>query len=271
MQPIPRLQEAIDYGRSVEPKPPSFMSPRSAEQQPVPTTGAPRAGSNSREKKVKARKTEPPLKINKAKKAYAVLEMAGRIVRGAHGRTYWNGMCFPPVNPGQRRTAKMVFFPWESAQAAVGMLPPDTSADNVQDWLGWQLESVAYWLDGECRQNGALTSPAEATDVSKEGHNTLVLTHEGTSLTVMRDGVVLKSFLNVPAHWCFAVGGFGGKVQLMREHDDAGGFLPRMRVNDVCAFQVPDGDMGAGGSDPFVKFQLVTDLGVLEQLPCEWR
>lgn len=244
---------------------PSFQSPGEAAVQPA-------AVLRANGKKVKQKKTEPPLKINKAKTTFACLEGQGRIVRAKQGRTYWNGMCFPPAVPGKRRTAKMLWTPWEAASGAVGMLPPNTTPAEMQDWLGFQQRSVALWLNGECRQNDQRLPDIEPTDVTQEGHDTFVLEHEGTRLTIWRDGVKLRAFDNVPADWCFAAGGFGGKVRLMRENDDAGGFVPRIRLSDIVAYHVPDGDMGAGGSDAFVQFELLDEAGELLNLsngrPC---
>ena len=78
----------------------------------------------------------------------------------------------------------------------------------------------------------------------------------GTTLTVSRDGQPLQVFHGVPSDWCFAVGGFGGKVQLMQAHEEAGGLQPRLVLNQLNVLQVPDSDLGAGRSDVFVLFRL---------------
>ena len=208
------------------------------------------------------KRTEPPLRIDKQHTSFCSLDPACRVARAGQGRTYFNALCQAPIAPGARRTAKFVFSPFENLRGVVGMLPPGVARVDMQDWLGWQRESTAVWLDGTCRQDGKrLTGCTPAPNPSKG--DTIVCRHEGTNLTVWREGGegVLKAFANVPADWRFAAGAFGGTVRLMREHEDAGGQIPRVCITSIKAFKVPDGDMGAGRSDAFVSFLMVDEHG----------
>jgi len=217
--------------------------------------GTPRSGGKPR-----AKKAEPPLTVHK--KTFAVLD--GRVVSAGQGRTYWNVLCTPPDEDsmGKIRSAKFVFSPWNSAAGAVGMLPPAVNSDDLSDWLGWQTESVALWLDGTCRQNGSKRASVDAVKAHTEG-DTLLCKHMGTKLIISRGGDVIKTFHDVPANWCFATGAFGGSVSLLRESEEDGfkSKQPRIVLTDIIAFKVPDGDQGTGRTDVFVEFQLLNHDG----------
>ena len=144
--------------------------------------------------------------------------------------------------------------------AAIGMLPATTSKTQMLDWLGFQSQSVAVWLDGTCRQNGQKVpsvNKIDPTDVVK-------MEHDGkTTLTFYRNDLPMRKFLGVPADWRFAAGAFGGAVQVLREGEDAGSdnHKPRVIIADLVAFRVPDGDMGEGRSDAFVQIELLSSDG----------
>ena len=256
---------------AVEPPPFSPRSARAAEQAKAELAGKPSLKHEGSAKlastlpagaKRKKKKGEPPLKLDRRKASFAVIDRACRVAQGGQGRTYWSAVCHPPVQPGKRRTAKFVFTATSGAMAgAVGMLPPTASKSDLQDWLGWQVHSAALWLDGTCRQNGKKLGEVSATDISQS--EALVCEHDGTALTVWRNGEALRRFDGVPSDWCFAAGAFGGNVRLMREHDDVGGQIPRCCFSKITALNVPDADMGSGGSDVYVTFELRREDGSL--------
>ena len=98
------------------------------------------------------KRSEPPLRINASKMAGPVrVDNTGRVATGGQGRTYWNVMTEPPAMPGKARSAKFVFEPsWENPYGAVGMLPLAVKKrPDLDDWLGFQEQSVAVWLDGQ--------------------------------------------------------------------------------------------------------------------------
>jgi len=217
----------------------------------------------------KSRQAELPLQVNPKKVTFAVLDQHRRVAKAAQGRTYWTAMCNPPLHTnGKLRTAKFAFSPWQSAAGAVGMLPPNMREDDLNDWLGYQLESAAVWLDGACRRNGRKLNNVVAAPKAATDGDLILCQHQGTTLTITRDGELLKKFYNVPADWCFAAGAFGGKVTMMREHeeDDSGRHhLARLVFSDITAFKVPDGDMGPSRSDVFVEFELLNEDGTAAQ------
>ena len=72
---------------------------------------------------------------------------------------------------------------------------------------------------------------------------------------------VVRVFHGVPTDWCFAVGAFGGRVRVMRAGQTVDNQRPRAVVGDIVTFGVPDGDLGAGGSDVFVRFDVLDEDG----------
>ena len=64
-------------------------------------------------------------------------------------------------------------------ECAVGMLPATVSKNDLGDWLGQQRESVAIWLNGECRQNGVRLESVGAISVKER--DIVTLEHDGSS------------------------------------------------------------------------------------------
>jgi len=153
------------------------------------------------------------------------------------------------------------------------MLPPGVCEEELSDWLGFQRESAAVWLDGACRQWGkrlSRVSPA-LKNAAQEG-DTITCCHAGSRLTVSRDGKAIKTFDGVPASWCFAAGAFGGQVRVMRECEEEPSLQQsRLVFSDVTVFHVPSGDMGKGRSDVYVEFALLQPDGTAAAAQSEGR
>lgn len=186
---------------SVERAPPQGKhSPRNSPRRAEPSTNSPRSRVGGKPIAASARsvaKNDPPLRINPKRVTFGVLSESRQLVRAGQGRTYWNAQCETPATPGAVRTAKFVFSPWkagEAAAGAVGMLPPGVCEEELSDWLGFQRESAAVWLDGACRQWGkrlSRVSPA-LKNAAQEG-DTITCCHAGSRLTVSRDGKAIAS------------------------------------------------------------------------------
>jgi len=264
----------VEHMQSVGGPPPPSLKPA---RPPVrlPTNAAEITGRGAK-KEEKAK--EKALLIDRKKTTFTVVGPANRTVRSSHGTTYWNAVCRPPVNPGKKRSAKFVFESLSSElRGAIGMVPPDVDPNNLHDWLGYQTKSVAVWLDGTCRFMGERVGNASKTgtipikDSTQDDRNGWVMTCEldGTTLTISHAVApgppqileVVRVFHGVPTDWCFAVGAFGGRVRVMRAGQTVDNQRPRAVVGDIVTFGVPDGDLGAGGSDVFVRFDVLDEDG----------
>jgi hypothetical protein len=206
-------------------------------------------------------------------KSFCVHELGGRVARGCQPKSYWCALGNGSRAAGKARVSQFLWMLKEDGShqlGAVGMVPPQKHG--LEDWLGWQNESVAVWNDGTRRQNGVRLANVGKAEAGKPLLYLLEYVPEGDlndtrkgdrlgSLTVWRNGHVQCTFAGIPASWRFAAGGFGGSVRLLKEGEDPGQAMPRIAISSITAFHLPDGDMGEARSDAFVQIELVNDQG----------